>query len=137
MNKYYLLSLSLVFFSIGIVFFIIAFINNEVEFGFFLFFPFIIGSGIYSFFGFIFVLITIILLFFGFVNLSTVNSNFVDYETINNNTKKSLKKSIKFGELVFIGPIPIVIGSNWKISLIIMVLGILILVIIIMLFMIL
>jgi uncharacterized protein (TIGR00304 family) len=135
MNKYFLLSL--VFFSIGIVFFIIAFINNEVEFGFFLFFPFIIGSGIYSFFGFIFVLITIILLFFGFVNLSTVNSNFVDYEAINNNTKKSLKKSIKFGELVFIGPIPIVIGSNWKISLIIMVLGILILVIIIMLFMIL
>jgi uncharacterized protein (TIGR00304 family) len=134
MNKYY--PLSLLFFSFGIVFFIIAFINNEVEFGFFLFFPFIIGSGIYSFFGLIFVLITIILLFFGFVNISTVNSNFVDYETINDNTKKSLKKYKKFGGFVFIGPIPIVLGSNWKISLIMMVLGILILVILIMLFMI-
>jgi len=134
MNKYYLLSS--VFFSFGIVFFIIAFINNDVEFGFFLFFPFIIGSGINSFFGLIFVFISIILLFFGFVNISTVKSNFVDYETINNNPKKSLKKSTKFAGLIFIGPIPIVIGSNWKISLIIMVLGVLILVILIMLFMI-
>lgn len=134
MNKYYLLSLLL--FSIGIVFFIISFINNEVEFGFFLFFPFIIGSGIYSFFGFIFVLITIIFLFFGFVDLSTVKSNFVDYETMNDKPKKSLKKSTKFGGFVFIGPIPIFIGLNRKISLIMMVLGILILVILIMLFMI-
>ena len=120
MNKYYLLSP--VFFSIGLLFFLIAFINNEVEFGFFLFFPFIIGSGIYSFFSFIFVLITIIILFFGFVNISTISGNFVDYEILNNN----IKKSTKFGGLFFLGPIPIVISSNWKIILIIMVLGILI-----------
>lgn len=130
MNKYYLLSP--VFFSIGLLFFLIAFINNEVEFGFFLFFPFIIGSGIYSFFSFIFVLITIIILFFGFVNISTISGNFVDYEILNNN----IKKSTKFGGLFFLGPIPIVLGSNWKITLIMMVLGILISMIVIMFFMI-
>ncbi len=134
MNKYY--QLSLIFFSIGIVFFIIAFINNEIEFRFILFFPFIIGSGINSFFGFIFVLITIILLFFGFVNISSIKSNFGNYESINNKTEKSLKKFTKFRGLVFIGPIPIIIGLNWKTILIMIVFGILILVVLIMLFMI-
>jgi uncharacterized protein (TIGR00304 family) len=122
MNKYYLLSF--IFFSIGLFFFILAFINNEVEFGFVIFLPFIIGSGIYTFFGFIFVLIAIILLFFGFVNIYLTNTNFINYDIKNNETKKSAK----FGGLILVGPIPIVIGSNWKITLIMLILGIFVLI---------
>lgn len=122
MNKYYLLSF--IFFSIGLFFFILAFINNEVEFGFVLFLPFIIGSGINTFFGFIFVLFAIILLFFGFVNIFSINNNFINYDVKNNETKKSAK----FGGLILVGPIPIVIGSNWKITVIMLILGIFVLI---------
>lgn len=122
MNKYYILSF--IFFSIGLFFFILAFINNEVEFGFVIFLPFIIGSGINTFFGFIFILIAIILLFFGFVNIYLINTNFINYDIKNNETKKSAK----FGGLILVGPIPIVIGSNWKITLIMLILGIFLLI---------
>lgn len=128
MNKYYLLSF--IFFSIGLFFFILAFINNEVEFGFVIFLPFIIGSGINTFFGFIFILIAIILLFFGFVNIYLINTNFINYDIKNNETKKSAK----FGGLILVGPIPIVIGSNWKITLIMLILGIFLLIILLIFF---
>ena len=101
MNKYNILSL--IFISIGLFFLIIAFINKEVEFGFVLFFPFIIGYGINTFIGFIFILIAIILSFFRFTNIRTVNNNFINYDTKNN----KFKKSSKFGGLIFLGPIPI------------------------------
>lgn len=118
MNKYYLLSI--IFFSISLFFFIMALINKQVEFVFILFFPIIIGSGINALFSFIFLLIAIILLIFGFVNLNSNNSRFIDYDT---------KKSLKFKGLIFLGPIPILIGLNWKITLIMMILGIFIIII--------
>jgi uncharacterized protein (TIGR00304 family) len=117
------------FFFLGLFFFILGFINNEVEFGFVFFIPFVISSGINAFFGFIFVLIAMILLFFGFVKTYSTNSSFIDYN-IDNNTKKSSK----FGGIIFLGPIPIVIGSNWKIALIMLILGIFILMILLTLF---
>ena len=122
MNKYYLISV--LFFCIGLFFIISAFINNKAEFGFILFFPFIIGSGINIFLGFIFVFIAITTLFFRFANKYTVNNNLIDNDIKNNDTKKSAK----FGGLILLGPIPIVFGSSWKITLIILFFGILVLI---------
>jgi uncharacterized membrane protein len=116
MSKYNILSF--IFFSVGLFFLIKAFINNEVEFGFVLFFPFIIGAGINTFLGFIFVFISIILSFFRFTNIHSVNDNFINYDIENN----KIKKSPKFRGLILLGPIPILIGSNSKINLIIFIL---------------
>ena len=122
MNKYYLVSL--LFFGIGLFFFVFAFINNEVEFGFILFFPFIIGSGINIFLGFIFVFIAMVILFFRFFNKYTFNNNLIDSAIKDNDTKKSAK----FNGLILLGPIPIVFGSSWKITLIMLVFGIFVLI---------
>ena len=42
-----------ILFFLAIFFLSLAFLNGEIEFGFFLIFPFIIGSGFYSFIGFL------------------------------------------------------------------------------------
>ena len=99
--------------------------SGDVETGFVVVFPFIAGSGIYAFLGFIFVFIAILLFMFGFT--STVESN--DFQADYDEYQPSRKTSIKGGGVVLIGPIPIVFGSNWKIAVILMILAIIIIIV--------
>ena len=123
MNKYHLFSL--ICLIIGIVFFAVGVFSGDVETGFVVVFPFIAGSGIYAFLGFIFVFISVLLFMFGFT--STVESN--DFQADYDGYQPSRKTSIKGGGVVLIGPIPIVYGSNWKIAVILMILAIIIIIV--------
>lgn len=67
--------------------------SGDVETGFVVVFPFIAGSGIYAFLGFIFVFIAILLFMFGFT--STVESN--DFQADYDEYQPSRKTSIKGG----------------------------------------
>ena len=122
MSKFHLLSI--VFFVSGIVFFAFGLISGEVETGFIFVFPFLIGSGIYAFLGFVFIFIAILLFMFGFVSSVGLNDFEFDIEDKHYSRRKS---SVKGGGIVFIGPIPIAFGSNWKIAIMMIILAIVIL----------
>ena len=123
MNKYHILSL--ICFILGIVFFIIGFLSGDVETGIIVIFPFLSGSGIYPFLGFIFIFIAILLFIFGLAS-RTVSEDF-GYESGEPSQQK--KTSIKGGGVVLIGPIPVVFGSNWKIALVMMIVAIILIII--------
>jgi uncharacterized protein (TIGR00304 family) len=118
MNKYHFLSL--ICFIIGIVFFILGFLQGDIQTGIFLVFPFIAGSGIYAFTGFIFIFIAILLFIFGFTTTYKSDEFKIDQE----NSKPTKNTSVKGGGVVLIGPIPIIFGSNWKIAVFLMILAI-------------
>ena len=121
MNRYHLLSIIL--FVTGIIFFALGILSGEVKMGFVVFFPFLIGTGVYALLGFIFFFISILLFMFGFIGSYSLKSlespAFYDKEGSNVETKSS----VKGGGVIFIGPIPIVFGSNWKIAIIMMILA--------------
>jgi uncharacterized protein (TIGR00304 family) len=121
MNRYHLLSI--LFFVLGIVFFALGVLNGEIEIGIALIFPFLIGSGLYAFLGFVLVFIAIMLFMFGFANISGVGSNDLNVEG-DDEYQPQKKTSVKGGGVILIGPIPIVFGSNWKIAVIMMILAI-------------
>ena len=118
MNKYHFFSL--ICFLIGIVFFILGALQGEIKTGFIVIFPFVAGTGIYAFAGFIFIFIAILLFFFGFKTSIESDESKLEKE----DSKSTKKSSIKGGGVVFIGPIPIVFGSNWKIAVLLMVMAI-------------
>ena len=120
MNKYHLLSL--IFFILGIISFTIGVLSGEVEAGFILIFPSIIGSGITAFLGFIFIFFAIILFMFGFTR-ATIPDEYCSDE------HSKTKTSVKGGGVVLIGPIPIIFGSNWKIALVMIILAIILIII--------
>jgi len=124
MNKYHILSL--VFFICGVVFFAIGVSSGEVETGFVIVFPFLVGSGIHAFLGFICIFIAILLFMFGFVSTAADISSLKVEE--DNGYYPQKKTSVKGGGVVLIGPIPIVFGSSWKIAVIMIVLVIVLIV---------
>ena len=118
MNKYHFLSF--ICFIIGIIFFILGFLQGEIKTGIFVVFPFIAGSGVYAFAGFIFIFIALLLFIFGFKTGFESDEFKIDKE----NSQPIKKTSIKGGGVVLIGPIPIIFGSNWKIAVFLMILAI-------------
>jgi uncharacterized protein (TIGR00304 family) len=110
---------------LGISFFVLGFFYGDVDAGIFIIFPYISGTGIYSFISFLFIFISIIVFFFGFLS----NFQQKNIETYNKISEPFKKTSIKGGGVVLIGPIPIVFGSNWKITVLLMILAILIILI--------
>ena len=115
MNKYRILSL--VCFILGIAFFAIGLYYGEIQGGIFVIFPFIAGSGVYAFAGFVFIFLAILLFIFGF-------SGNIKTEETGTPSEPAKKSSVKGGGVVLIGPIPIVFGSNWKIALVLMIIAI-------------
>jgi len=118
MNKFHILSL--ICLIAGIVFFILGILSGEVETGVFVVFPFISGSGIYAFLGFIFIIIAILLFTFGFAKYIRPDEFEIEHDEYHSHKKTS----IKGGGVILIGPIPIVFGSNWKIALVLIIIAI-------------
>jgi len=104
---------SLLLFFIGVASLFVGFISGELESGLFLIFPILIGSGPFAFLGFVCIFLSIMSALLFFPNRIN-NVNYEDLEI--NNTIKEGKTSIKAGGIAFIGPIPIVLASNWKIT---------------------
>ncbi len=118
MNKYHFLSL--VCFIVGIAFFILGFLQGDIQTGIFVVFPFIAGTGVYAFAGFIFIFIAVLLFIFGFS--ARIESD--DFKIDQKNSQPTKKTFVKGGGVVLIGPIPIIFGSNWKIAVFLMILAI-------------
>ena len=120
MNKFHFLSLfSLI---VGIVFFGLGFLSGNVETGVFIVFPFLAGSGIYAFLGFIFIFIAFLFFMFGFTTY--IESD--EFPTKYDEHQSQKKTSIKGGGVILIGPVPIVICSNWKIAIVLMIIAIIV-----------
>jgi len=120
MNKFHFLSLFCLI--VGITFFFFGIISGDVETGFFIVFPFIAGSGIYAFLGFIFIFIAILLFMFGYTSYYESD----EFQTDSYESKPFKKTSMKGGGVVLIGPIPIIFASNWKIAIVLMIIAIII-----------
>ena len=121
MNKYH--GVSFLCFIFGAIFFLLGINAGDVEVGFFLIFPFLIGSGPYAVFVFFFVFLTIVLFMFGLATRKSDDTSFDEnaYETHH-------KKSIKGGGVILIGPIPIVFGSSQKIAILMILLSIILII---------
>jgi len=120
MNKYHLFSL--ICFIAGIICFAFGIYFGDVEAGLVIIIPFVAGSGIFAFLGFILIFIAIVLFMYGFAG----NAEYQDM----NGTPVKKKTSVKGGGVVLIGPIPIVFGSNWKIAIILMIIAIIIIILV-------
>jgi len=116
MNKYHVFSL--ICFIAGIICFALGIYSGDVSAGFVVIIPFVAGSGIFAFLGFIFVFAAIILFMYGFA----ANSEFQEID----GAPFKKKTSVKGGGVVLVGPIPIVFGSNWKIAVVLMILALII-----------
>jgi len=120
MNKFHFLSL--LCFIVGIIFFGLGYLSGDVETGVFVVFPFLSGSGIYAFLGFIFIFMAILFFMFGFTTYSESD----EFQRKYDKYQPRKKTSIKGGGVVLIGPIPIVFGSNWKIAIVLMIIAIIV-----------
>lgn len=107
MNKYHFFSM--ICFIGFIVSLILGFSSGDLKGGIFVVFPFITGTGLYGFFTMVFLFLAF--LFFTLAFIKSFNFNKLDFPENN----VDVEKSIKAGGIIFIGPIPIVFGSNWKI----------------------
>lgn len=116
MNKYY--TLSFLCLILGIIFFLIGILAGDVEAGFVLIFPFLVGSGHYAVLGFLFMFIAIILFMFGFASTTRAS---IDLPFDEDTYDIKRKKSVKGGGVILIGPIPIVFGTSWKIAVLLMI----------------
>jgi len=122
MNKFHFLSSFCL--VLGIVFLFIGFLSGDIEAGIILILPFISGSGIFGFLGFIFILVSFFLFLFGLTSL--FQDDF--YKTEDSEFKTNKKPSVKGGGVVLIGPIPIIFGSSWKIAIISVILAIILII---------
>lgn len=126
MNKYHVISW--VFFLVGLVLLSLGFIQGELQTGIVLIFPFIAGTGIYGFFG----VISFFLAFIFFMLALNPRTNIdqtmgEEHRYYDGGYPKN--KRFKGGGVVFIGPIPIVFGSSWKVALLLMILAVIFIVI--------
>lgn len=117
-NKFRLFSF--VFILSAIIFFAFSFINGKTEVGIFLIFPFVKSSDIFGFIGAVFLFLSFLMFMFSFTSNFQKNFNKLGNES------SDKKSRVKGGGIVFIGPIPIVFGSNWKIAIILLILAFLI-----------
>jgi len=114
MNRYHLSSILLFF--LGLIFISISVVQGEGGVALLIFIPIFYGSGIYSFFGIVCIIVAILLAFFGYA--LRFKWDLIDEEPIDKNSfeRKSMKK--RFGGVVLIGPIPIIIGSDLRYAII-------------------
>jgi uncharacterized protein (TIGR00304 family) len=114
MNKIH--SLSLLFFIVGSIVFAFGLARGEVEAGFVVVFPFLIGTGLYASVGFLCVFIAVLLFMFGFITRSTSTYQFDERD----DSGFQKKPTVTGGGVVLIGPIPIIFSANWKIAVVLM-----------------
>jgi uncharacterized protein (TIGR00304 family) len=119
MNRYELLSILVLISGISLI--ILGVLTGEVKGGLFLIFPFIIGSGIYATLGILLIIASFFLFIF------TISTNPIDRNTEYNPMKTNSK--IHGRGIILLGPIPIIIGSNWKITLLLITIAIIFLLI--------
>ena len=113
MNRYHFLSvLCFIVFTFLVVY---GYIEGQLSFGLAVFIPFVIGEGLYPLIGFFFLFASIIFYIQGLAQNFSKDLKRSDAQP---DHPSSIQFSVETGGLVFIGPIPIVFGSNWKVTVI-------------------
>lgn len=120
MSKFHFISLIL--FLAGIFFMFAAFLSGDIEGGFFIIFPFLIGSGVYAFLAILFIFLALITFAFGTLE-SLGEFPGEDMELI---PERTVNKKVEGGGVLLIGPIPIIFGTSWRISFTLLILTLLI-----------
>ena len=115
MNK--LLFIPLILFFFGVILLGYGIMIGEVTVGLAVFIPFIISRGFFGFLGITFLFLSMLSLFFIFPKLSwdQYQQN-IPSEYEHEGFKSSSERKINGGGVIFLGPIPIVFGSNKKIA---------------------
>ena len=103
-------AVSAMFFLLGIICCLISGLQGNLKVGFFLVFPFIIGSGYVATIGVLFIILAFLLFVLGFSPRTTISEPTGLFQD------KDEKPTVKGGGIVLLGPIPIVVGSSWKIT---------------------
>jgi len=104
--------ISVLCFVLGLFFLIISGLQGDLRIGVVLIFPFIIDSGPYALGGFVFLILAFFLFFLGFSPRTPVTG-----PTTSSQENGEQEPAIKGGGIVLVGPIPIIMGSSWKITL--------------------
>jgi len=113
MNKS--LFFSLMSFFIGIICFILAFIESDLEVGFIVILPFLMGSGSWSVLGFVFFFFSFLFYSMKPMDAHRLDDKYVDETRYNERSvsKGSIQKiKVKISGLIMIGPIPILFGKD-------------------------
>lgn len=129
MNRYLIIAIILAISGISLIGYSVA--SGEGSAGVVLFIPVFYGSGLFAFLGVICIMSAIFLAFFGF---ATQLGGAEDIEGqqepgASQQTRPRAEKSIKGGGVVLIGPIPIIFGSDTKMTLVLVVLAIVLIVV--------
>ena len=118
MNSLRLLSLGC--FILGIIAIAYGISTGEVKIGVFFIIPFLIGSGFSAFIGFLLLFTAFFSFFLGGLReieeIPSVIENIPIEEPVYEKPKK--KRFFEGGGVVLIGPIPIIFGTNWRITLV-------------------
>ena len=112
---------ALICFIFAALFIGIGILIGEIKVGVALFFPFLIGSGMYAFVGFLCLFVAILLL------VVDMSNRFSTYQQVDLDDEKEKTKDtqvIHGGGVVFIGPFPIVFGSNKKVTVLLIIIAV-------------
>ncbi len=132
MNSLRLLSLTC--FILGVITIVYGISTGEVEIGVFFIIPFLIGSGFYAFIGFLLLFASFFLFFIG--GLKEIEEippviEDIPLEEPEVYEKPKKKRFFEGGGVVLIGPIPIIFGTNWRITVITIIIAIIFIIIMI------
>ena len=110
------LFLPIIFFIFGLVFLAYGILIGEVKVGIAVFIPFVMSNGPFGFLGIICLFFSMLSLFLIFpkLYLGSYHQTEDNYEL--RESHFSSKETLRTGGVIFLGPIPIVFGSNKRIT---------------------
>ena len=120
MNKFYLLSVILFIAGLLLILF-----YGDVRGGFFIIFPFIIGSGFYAALGMFLIFLSFMFFVFGIVE--KVREEATSYSGIPSE-EEFTEREIEGGGVVFIGPFPVIFGTSLKVVQILIIIAIILMI---------
>lgn len=121
MNQRFWRIISLFLFLLGIGFLIYAALTGNIDAGLFLIFPVVFGTGWIAALGVLFIVIAMLLFMFGLMFSTPGFSS--DTERL---TWSKSNNNLEGGGIVFLGPIPVMVGSNWKIARVLLIIAVII-----------
>jgi uncharacterized protein (TIGR00304 family) len=104
--------ISLLFCILGIFFIMIGGLTGELRVGILLVFPFVVGSGPYVLVGVLSLMLALLLFILGSGQRESIEG-----PATSSPEESTQKPRIQGGGVVLVGPIPIIIGTSWKITL--------------------
>ena len=132
MNRFLAIAILLLFCGIALLGFSVA--EGESSAGVFVVFPVLIGSGIWAFLGMMCIMGALI---FGFMGFGARLAGFGDFDSSEpgepqrqgQGPRQRTGPAVRGGGVVFIGPLPIIFGSDTKLTIVLVILAIIMMVV--------